>query len=236
MLVLRPAHNTPGKKDVTGAFAPEAERFLQAVCLPGSAIFSVDNRKAFAKRRAEVASIFENATLNMPDTYDGVAFLCHGWSSGVQLGYANKDVLALAQAVTALCEQRARHLRVVLYCCSTGDDPRSAKSSPGTGDNSFADLLRDALCREISEQGITPEHRVVAHTTVAHATKSPHVRFFDGMGSSEGGVGGYRPVKIGGAYWARWKRALRDPKGLLRFQMPFLDIPEIEKALDDLPE
>lgn len=231
ILILRAGFNSHGKKDVTWAFKPEAARFLKSVCTADSKIVAIDNRKPFAQRQAEVVKVFRAADQEVTP-YDGVAFFCHGWKTGIQLGFKNRDVALLADWVHTLCEHSFPY--VPLYCCSTGGDVRSKKlrrTSPGTGDNSFADLLRDALCEEIAADGLAPYPRVFAHETVAHTSKNPRVRVFDGMGSSEGGVGGYRPIKVGGIYWKAWKRELREHEGDFRFRVPFMDVPDIEAEL-----
>ncbi len=228
ILIFRPLHNSHGKKDVTWAFLPESLRFLDKVCTADSTIIGINNRAGFKKRQAEVVKAFRAADQEVTP-YDGVAFFCHGWKTGIQLGFKNADLPLLARWVDQLCEHS---LPVVpLYCCSTGGDVKTKRSSPGTGDNSFADLLRDALCAQIAKRGIGPYPRVFAHETVAHTTKNPRIRVFDGQGSSEGGVGGYRPIKIGGKFWKAWKRELREHEGDFRFRVPFMDIPEIEAEL-----
>jgi hypothetical protein len=74
----------------------------------------------------------------------------------------------------------------------------------------------------------------MAHETVAHTTKNPRVRFFDGMGSYDGGVGGYRPVKLNGLLWKSWVKELRNPDSDFRFWMPHLSVKEISDWLKDL--
>lgn len=229
MLVFRPEHNTHGKKDVTYAFKPEAEKYLAAVCTKDSRIVVIDNHVGFAKRWDAVSKAFAEAA-EADSYYRGVAFFCHGWKSGIQLGANNKNVSELADRINRMC--RHSFPVVPLYCCSTGGDVKSSGSSPATGDNSFADRLRDALCVSIAADGHAPYPRVFAHETVAHTTKNPRVRMFDGQGSSEGGVGGYRPIKIGGRLWKAWKRELRDSGSDFRFRVPHLDIPEIESWLE----
>lgn len=228
MLVFVPGFNTPGKKDVTGAFEPEARRYMKTVCDLKSSIVTLDNRRPFDKLASGVLD-----AISMADDgpYDGVAFFCHGWKSGIQLGFNNRNVEQLARAVYALFQHSFPV--IALYCCSTGGDVKSSKTSPGTGDNSFADLLRDALCREISADGDAPFCRVMAHETVAHTTKNPRVRFFDGFGSPDGGMGGYRPVKLNGELWKTWVKELRSDESELRFRMPHMEVSEISEWLKD---
>lgn len=229
MLIFRAGYNSHGKRDVTGAFAPEAERYINAACCTGTDLMVIDNRLPFAKRRQAVLQWLDRA-LDAPYFYDGVAFFCHGWKSGIQLGFRNSHVNELAEAVHAVSQHS--FVDVPLFCCSTGGDVLTSATSPGTGDDSFADLLRDALCREAWSDDYPSHCRVMAHETVAHTTKNSRVRFFDGMGSPEGGVGGYRPVKLRGRLWSTWKRELRDHDGKLRFLMPHMDVAQITSWLE----
>lgn len=212
---FRPAHNTPGKKDVTGAFEPELGAFCKAHRDEQTTEVIVDNRLPMAERRASVLK----ALRGEQSLVDAVAFFCHGWKSGIQLGFTNAHVRELATVLDAFGVEG-----VILYCCSTGGDVQTKKSSPGTGDGSFADRLRDALCAA----GQT-DCRVVAHTTVAHTTKNPHVRFFDGMGSPVGGAGGYFPVAPGSKLWPKWRRALQTTD--FRFRFPFMAVGDIHDEL-----
>lgn len=230
MVVFRPGHNSHGKRDVTGAFAPEAERYLDEVCTEDSQLVVINNRKPFSHRRKTVLKMLDYL-VDEPDYFDGVAFFCHGWKTGLQLGFRNAHTGDLAEAIHQVTQHS--YVDVPLFCCSTGGDVLSGATSPGTGDNSFADLLRDKLCREGWLDGYPSHCRVMAHETVAHTTKNPRVRFFDGMGSPDGGVGGYRPIKLRGQYWKAWKRELRDHEGKLRFLMPHMRLPDIVDWLEE---
>ncbi len=221
VLCIRPRYNTPGKKDVTGAFAPEAEKF--AKCHGNGTILDFDNRKPLAARRKEVMQLIDGTTESPYREFDAVAFFCHGWSNGIQAGFTRANVATLVAAVQETSPFES--VRVVLYCCSTGDDPQdSPKQAAGTGDNSFADKLRDTLCQEGDE-----ECHVVAHDTVAHTTMNPFALFFDGMGSTSGGAGGFYPVAPGSQLWAKWRKALRTTN--LRFRFPFMSVAEIHAEL-----
>lgn len=238
MLIFRPEHNAHGKKDVTYAFKPEAEKFQAAVCTKDSKIVVIDNKRPNAERQFDVLFALQDAELSKK-TYHGIAFFCHGWKTGIQLGFRNKDVETLADRIQRICNHDMTN--VPLYCCSTAASPKQisyarrrgtsrglphdAFSSPGEGDNSFADLLRDALCAQGAKYS-----RVMGHTTVAHTTKNPHVVFFDGMGTKDGGVGGYRPVGPRSSNWKAWRKALRETD--LRFRFPFMTVEEIHAELD----
>lgn len=219
ILVFRAEHNSHGKRDVTGAFAPEASRFMKAVATSGD-IVPIDNRKPMSKRRTQVLTAMEAAE----GTFDGIAFFCHGWLDGIQCGFQRRHAPILAKAIWDLTSHDL--VNVPLYCCSTGDDPHDKPlEAAGTGDDSFADRLRDALCAQGAQYC-----RVMGHTTVAHTTKNPHALFFDGMGSPVGGVGGYPPVgRKPRTLWTAWRKALRETD--LRFRFPFMTVADIHAEL-----
>lgn len=218
-LIFIPLHNSKGKRDVTGAFLPEAIAFkLQH----GGVVYSVDNSLPMARRRAEVLRKIERER----DFFNTVAFFCHGWQDGIQLGFNRKNVRELARALFEYGALNDNDMVVALYCCSTGEDPQDKPlEAVGTGDNSFADKLRDALC----EQGEI-NCRIVAHSTAGHTTQNPHVLYMDGMGSNLGGVGGYAPVGPKSKLWVKWKKALRTTD--LRFRFPYMTVAEIHAELE----
>lgn len=221
-LIFIPEHNAHGKKDVTGAFQPEAERFRD-LCGEGSEIVTFDNNKGFAVRRRQVL-----AAMSARTDFDTVAFFCHGWEKGIQAGFSKTTVKTLAKAILDVCGNNEEVI-VPLFCCSTGEDPDDDPiTAAGTGEDSFADRLRDALCQDGA-----PDCRVMGHTTVAHTTSNPMVLFMDGMGSKVGGVGGYPPVSPASkGLWTAWKRALRDRQNnTLRFRMPFMEVGGIHEEL-----
>lgn len=220
VLAFAPLHNSHGKRDATGAFIPEAHKFLNAA--DSGKIVLFDNSKAFRLRRREVLWHIAEYRENKGQL-DAVAFFCHGWISGMQAGFGMRSVGRLATVLHGVAG--SDFLVVPLFCCSTGDDPDDdPMSAVGTGDGSFADKLRDELCK----RGVV-YNRVMGHTTVAHTTKNPCVVFFDGMGTPEGVEGGYAPVKPGTKSWGPWRRALR--VGDFRFRFPFMTAGEIHAEL-----
>jgi hypothetical protein len=226
ILAFRPKHNSHRKKDVTGAFKPESRNLLRCMGAEGSEVVVIDNHLDFEQRRARVLEAFD-ARDDDPHAYDAVAFLCHGWIDGIQLGFKRAHVDELAQRIWELTDLPT--VRVPLYCCSTGDDPEDDPlTAVGSGDESFADKLRDALCLQ-GAYGC----RVVGHTTVAHTTRNPHVIFFDGWGSLTGGNGGYAPVLPGrnSWLWRGWKAELWRRGSTLRFRMPWMTDEAIHQEL-----
>lgn len=206
VLALYPRWDTWPRKDVTGAFRPEALEFAR---IHGGVASSIDNRQSADRMRADVL-----ATLEAAGPVAAVAFFCHGWASGIQLGFRLPQVMELAEAIADVCPSGAPI--VPLYCCSTASGLR--RSAPG-GDGGFADRLRDALC-VVGATGC----RVIAHSTAGHTTRNPWVRDFSGP---EAAVGGSWLVEPWGPEWRRWVRTLRGPGDeRLRFPMrryPLLD-------------
>jgi hypothetical protein len=225
VLAIRCEHNAHGKKDVTYAFKPEARDFVK-LAAEGSRVVIIDNHKKLSGRRAQCNAILDGA-IEAGEHFDSVAVFCHGWLNGIQIGYTRKTVNQLSQRIFALTGESSV-VTVPLFCCSTGEDPEDDPlNAAGTGDDSFADKLRDDLC------GLGANLcRVMAHTTVAHTTSNPMVLFMDGMGTPDGGVGGYPPVAQGSASWKAWKKALRDRKNnTLRFRMPYMSVAAIHEEI-----
>ncbi len=223
VLAFVPKYNSEGKKDVTGAFMPEAQKFLKLAGQGGS-IYQFDNSKSLVTRKKEILRQLDGYTddyVRMPTT---VAFFCHGWADGIQAGFNRKTVGELAWAISRATENQSG--TVPLYCCSTGDDAQDDPlESAGFGDNSFADTLRDALCAEGEIYC-----RVIAHSKPAHTTMNPKALFFEGMGVSTGGVGGYAPVGPKSPNWKKWQKALKTTD--LRFRFGYMTPAEIHAELE----
>lgn len=213
-LIFHPMHNAHGKKDVTGAFKPEAHafaRYLRETHDASTAIHVFDNSAAKGERRASVESAIS------VDKWDVVALFCHGLHTGLQTGHD----IRTPGSVEALADVLATHaahggLILPLYACDTAEARRPA---PG-GDGGFADALRDAL----ATRGV--QGHIDAHTTTAHTTKNPHVRRFEMDGGP--GVGGDWLVAPRSPKWSAWRRAL---KGDMRFRFPLMTREEIEASL-----
>jgi hypothetical protein len=179
ILLLTPDRNSPPKKDYTGAFKPEALLLAKAykavsvsivevpvpVVDPTSlTIGSSDKQRGFEEAAAKTIAAVGSGK------WTRIVMLCHGWATGIQFGFRTtkqrgRDAANL-EALIAVC--RASPLQsITLFACSAGDEPASEKTSPGTGDNSFADYLRDALgCF------------VISHWSVGHSTRNPDLISF----------------------------------------------------------
>jgi hypothetical protein len=197
--------NAPGKRDWSGAFLPEATKF--AAFYGGTVVrIPLDATKAW--QRDAMITALRKAKIG----YDPVVgIFCHGFTRRIELGFDLTTVGSLARELA-----KVGAMDVGLYTCSTG-----AGKGPG-GDGGFADGLRDALCAEKAV-----ECRVVAHVTPGHATMNPHKRFFHGLGSTVGGVGGVDVLTPTSKHWRAWRARLRDPKDTLRYLLPRLDFAQI---------
>lgn len=251
-IIVTPDRDTHGK-DYTGAFLPEAVAFTHAV--PGKhKLIRIDVSKGMAARMRQLF-----AELEACSGFSSVAFFCHGWADGIQVGVRRSNIPDLVRLLckatkTGLVSNEVLH--VPLYCCSTAaatDAPEAA--SEAGGDGGFADILRDSFCAH----GRTWV-RVYAHTTRGHTTTNPQVRVFEGKGSMVGSIGGdvlVRQPPPKSALWPLWRDALASKppfdKGMmtsprafvagtrgmpapmerkhLRFAAPFMTIAELHGVL-----
>ena len=146
ILVLYSNKNSKGKKDATGAFIPEAQKFAELQGVPKEKLVGMPlvgvSRKARFKRTLETIYVAgREAPLDM------IAFFGHGWPSGIQFGVRKKDIPTLVNTING-----SNEFRVCLYACLTAENEKRDRDhesvGPGT-DGGFADVLRDAL----SEKG-----------------------------------------------------------------------------------
>jgi len=181
----------------------------------------IDNQTSpAAQRAATLQALRDSAKIPQGDAPAVVAWVCHGQSRKIQLGWSTANIATLAKTLATAYGPK---VRVVLYCCLAGGGPNP------TGDGDFADRLRDALCCT----GVT-ECEVTAHITAGRADYNPYCRRFDGAGSSTGGDGGYWLVnktlldakgrKYPNPMWPKWVAAL---KKNMRWRMPILAQKEI---------
>jgi hypothetical protein len=184
-IAIAPMHNSPGKRDATGAFLPEARAFAR---FNGGKVLLFDNRKPTRERLIDVIDGLRGQRAHC------VAFFCHGLKGGIQVGANLRNVHVLAAAL-----RDAGASIVPLYACDAArdaDNDRGDDNADGPGGvGGFASAL--------ASHGF----RVDAHTTTAHTTKNPHVRRFDR------GPEGYWLVEPGSAWWPTWRAALRDDPG-----------------------
>jgi hypothetical protein len=151
-IAIAPMHNSPGKKDATGAFLPEARAFAK---LHGGKVLLFDNSKPSKDRFTDVIDALTGRQAHC------VAFFCHGLKTSLQVGATLRNVHVLAAAL-----RDAGCTTVPLFACDTARDADRdhaddmADGSGGAG--GFASALSAAL----------PEARVYGHTVTAHTTKA----------------------------------------------------------------
>jgi hypothetical protein len=196
MIAFHPKWNDievyPSKPKAKKADATEFRRgalLYSKYCGPyESKIVVIDNKDTKQQQAEAVLEALKNFK-----GHHRIAFFCHGYSNGIQFGIRSNDSILWWKFVESICEcargsvssQMAGSPNVLLYACSTGTDPDgNPDTAPGSGDNSFADRLRDSICWSGGYYC-----RVVAHTTTGHAWHNPNVKIFDGNGSPYGGVG-----------------------------------------------
>jgi hypothetical protein len=224
-------HNTKGRKDATGAFQPEAERFVMIHhgMVGTGDVRLFDNKKPDQYCRDFVLREIDRVNSLYPPDEDVrpmcIAFFCHGFKRGIQCGFKLQHVNELAAAMFKACNERT-DIIVPLYACDTGRDldaDRRDDLEAFGGDGGFADSLRDALCRAGAV-----DCEVLAHTTAGHASRNPNLRRYSGNGSVCGGVGGHYIVPMKSPLWKKWRVALRTD---FRFKFPFMTDAEIHDYL-----
>jgi hypothetical protein len=212
------------RADFTGAFKPEADAFAELHGISKDQIHRVNISEPMSKRAAHVLSVI---AATKPQV---VVFFCHGYANGIQLGFqsptyrrATKDTKRDFNALLDLLATTP-NVSVILYCCSTGDDPDGDEdSAPGSGDDSFADLIRDGLCARGAVS-----NRVFAHTTAGHTTRNPNIKFYEGMGSPLGGVGASLVARVGTPAFRKLAAGLKTD---LRFRIGFMSVGRVHELI-----
>ena len=192
VLILTPATNSH-RRDFDNVFKPESAKLSReygAACtverVPVAPVDPVTLKVQSAQATFEAAARAVLAKIADGTAWTHIIMLCHGWATGIQLGFRSSkqqqrgnDAQHWKQLVAALTLPSLQVL--TLYACSAGKEPRSKQTSPGTGNDSFADLLRDAA-------GVS----VIAHFTAGHATTNPNLIMFER--SSVAVLGGLLPA------------------------------------------
>jgi len=199
------------RKDFEGAFLPEALSFSEIWGSPKPV--KIDISLTAQEQRAQVLQGIKDASWAQ-GTLRMVAFFCHGWKAGIQLGFNLDTAQDLAKQIACYS---TRNVVIPIYACSAArdNDPGIADDiDPDTvgGDGGFADILRDALCWEDKVHC-----RIMAHVTSGHTTRNPWVRYFEGTGNPYGGSGGAWVIRPKGPLWARWIKWLAYKDNRLKF-------------------
>lgn len=239
-----PETNSKSMRDATGAFHPGAEAFCKFYGLnKEKTIEYIDNEAQPYFRAEQLLSKMSNHGYEdenyMETLYPQIyVFFCHGFVNGIQFGIRSNTPRRVQTPEQKKQWDRfvkliGRHSApiVLLYACSTGDDPDDdPDTAPGSGDDSFGDLLRDDLCK----MGCT-YNRVVSHYTAGHSFYNPDIKMFDGMGSRLGGIGGLPLVKRGTKEYralnSLLKRKPKDADYGLVWRFPFMTIGSIHQEL-----
>jgi hypothetical protein len=220
MVLFVPDQDSPGKKDMSAVFYPDARAFARHYGQePSDVIVRFPANAPPDQRRAVCLQALRSVTAPL----DVVAFFCHGWPDGLQAGFTRINALTLARVLGMHARLDAH---VVLYACNAGrdrdaDDADDLEPGPG-GDGGYADELRDA-CGALGRR-IT----VVAHSSAGHASYNPFCRYFD---PTQGGKGGQWFVEPNSPLWPLWRRALRDPRSTLRWRFWDMRPSQIEQEL-----
>lgn len=248
VLVFRPDRDVKDD-DYHGAFLPESERFIELYGIPRANVVQVDVSRAHPDRKAQVLE-----AICARDQIRALAFFCHGWIAGLQLGFRTETAPVLAAALKG---RAAPDLAIALYACSTAGGV-GTETAPG-GEGGFADRLRDTLVAV----GLTGAH-VDGHDRIGPTTTNPYVRRFVGSTVLGGDwlvepsvavekawaalkkeLGSSRKITLGqlrqraggdlgaGETWARWRVALKNTD--LRFRFPFLTREQVLAELAVFP-
>lgn len=219
-LAFVPLHNSAGKKDVTGAFLPEARAWARM--FPDGTIVRFDNTRPPEVRRREVErKIREHAPgLIVP----WIAFFCHGLKDRIQTGHDLRTAPSLAAEIAARdC------YAVTLYACDTARDLDASREddlAPGPGgEGGFADTLRDAMPEP---PALAHAPWIDAHTVTAHTTIAPFVRRFHMRGDRT--KGGDWIVEPRSPLFGAWRRKLREDRNF-RLSFPTMTEEAIRSAL-----
>lgn len=161
-MIFTPDRNTDGS-DYTGAFKPESERYARWYEGQGDTV-EVHAININAERWERVDAM--ERAIDGAHGIDRLAFFCHGWKTGMQLGLrcdTEDDRERLLMFAGHVYRQSTAQLKVSLYACLTGKG----------GADSFANELFKALrfrgCADVS---------VFGHTDAGHATRNADAIIF----------------------------------------------------------
>lgn len=201
ILVVYSCKNSKGKHDATGAFIPEARAFAALHGVPENNMCAVDCRRPVKARRTQVLEAI--AAVGRNQKIDMIAFFCHGWSNGIQVGIRRGET---PQLVGRLEHFASPDLKIALYACLTAGSDVTGQKKGG----SFA----DGLAYQLGVSGF--RGWVDAHKTAGHATWNPYVVRFLMQASFPRAAWLVEP---GSQMWRAWVKAVRGTN--VRFEFPF---------------
>lgn len=151
--------NRDGKKDFTGAFLPEALKYLEYKQSPIAHVEVTLSERGREQRE----TVIEEILAYKPSE---VAFFCHGLTTKIELGFGNLTIGSLVDALQSVdCR------KVAFHACLTGKH-----------DDGFAAML--ALDLRYYFPGV----RVLGSTTSGHTSRNPHRRLFTGEEGGNGWI------------------------------------------------
>lgn len=218
-LAIAPAHNTT-KPDATGAFQPEAQRFLKYHKVTGKP-YLFDNSRPLPARRGEVDDLLD---AHAGAGLECLAFFCHGTKHGLQTGHEMGHGLFLGQRIARTLSPGAV---VCLYACDAGrdsdmDSKDDVRQGPGGADGFASVVYRGIL-------SVLPGVTLVAHATAGHTTQNPWARVW--RDDTDPGSGDWF-VEPHTKLWSTWCKALRLTS--YRYRFPFLTEEELAADLPKL--
>lgn len=198
--VIYSSKNKKGLHDATGAFIPEARAFQVIHGIPDNNMCGVDcvNQKVEQRRKQVLEHIY---CVGRNEPLDGLAFFCHGWSNGIQVGFNLKSLGWIARVVYSVsCD----FLEVVMYACSTKK-------------------VASRLALDLASFSI--RGHVDSHDRRGHTTINPYVvRVQNEVLRQSAWL-----VEPGSESWRAWVKAMQGTN--MRFEFPFMSELEIKMQL-----
>jgi hypothetical protein len=227
LLIFYSSKNSHVKKDATGAFIPEARAFARHYTVPDEHVIGIDCSQPKRQRRAQVLEGIESV-----EGLEGLLFFCHGWPTGIQFGFNLRNLDVLAALISG---HSADDIKIGLMACLTAENRERDNEVDDVGpatDGGFADQLRDMLADMGQKKGW-----IDGHKTAGHTSWNPRVvRFLleDVTEEDDKHQGGAWIVQPGSRYWKRWRKALKNNTGNLRYEFFRKDELAIKQQLSEM--
>lgn len=218
-LIIYRTNDSPGKRDASCVFVPEAAAFAKIHGVEARDILGYEVKRGLRARWNRRWRMGRDLRKRAGRGYEMVAFFGHGTWRGSFLGWNRATARRLAKLLAGCC---VPSVRVVLYACSTAENQIRDRQHDqlATGcEGGFADTLRDEMDR-VGFAGF----RIDAHKTPGHATYNPYVVRF-----TRSATRWLVHPDIDRPRWQAWHQALR---GSLRLRFPAMTIAEVAVELD----
>lgn len=177
----------------------------------------------YAQRLAQVLHCFDRYRDQNRPPLSIIAFFCHGWHNGLQLGISNMNSGRAFQNLVDRIKCVSREdVVIVLYACDT-----ASADARGNHTTSFAAHLRDAL---VAGPNAKRYCRVVGHTEAAHAYHTADIMIFEG---TDGQNANGHLITTDPTLRARLVRRLgeRSPCPAFRWALPLMSVESIRDFL-----